>query len=86
MLSGECVHCDESWMWGWDEKEIGHYCVLCGKCKNVFWIEFSRFGKSRDHETFLKEIAGPDEGIDWANNCKKNRIEDNISIQEEILK
>lgn len=90
MINGQCPYCDYSWSWGWDEVQRGYYAALCGSCNNVFWIELSRFGLARTHDAFLQDVAMPDESnghpgsVDWANQCREKRIEDGISIQDEV--
>lgn len=84
MISGKCPCCEESWFWGWDEEQYGYYAALCEKCKDIFWIELSRFGVTRTHEDFINDVAIPDGRVEEAELCAKSRRERGVSIQKEV--
>lgn len=83
MLSGECPDCNEPWWWGWNERQYGYYCALCGGCGSVFWIELSRTGVPRSHELFVSEVADIDNRTEFAHAAAKNRKESGLTIQQE---
>ncbi len=82
MIFTECPSCNEPQAFSYEcGDKMGWMPSRCGHCLKVMWVErTSMGGVTRDHESFLAEVANTEDHAEV--NAAANRAKD-LSVMEE---